>query len=347
MFSPEESLVRMASRVNPDAQAVAELRKQLGRSVDWPAVLKLAIPHGTLPLIARNLRCFAADQVPENLLRQTGVYAERIQLRYEQAKQELVEILRALRRWNIGAVPFKGPILDATLYRGAGVREFADMDLMVRRDELSRGVQALESRGYRLKARQQGRLGILSRKGDGLEFEREGRISVDLHWRFAPRGFDFRLDPESLRTDLQKLRIEEFDVPVYDPQGTLLILCGHQAKHRWRRLNWLCDMEAFLDTYYGQMDWSTTLQRARDTGCERIVLITLELTAILLGVLLPDMILARMEQEREARRLAQRLAPALLTSPSNARLLYLQMREGNPILVAGRYVASKVRQRLA
>jgi hypothetical protein len=307
-------------------------------------VLELAIPHGTLPLMARNLR---ETETPAHLLRQMALCANGIRTRSAKARKELGETLSKLRRRGVEAIPFKGLTLECTVYGGEALREFADIDLMVRPVQVGTAMEALQSLGYRLAARQHRRgLRLWLRRGDALEFVSEGRITIDLHWRFSNKSFDFHIDPESLRGDLETMRIGELQVSVYGPGSTLLILCGHQAKHRWRRLNWLCDIAALVETR-GQMDWSGALQKAREAECERMVLATLELTRILLDVTLPGVVVDRLEQERRARRLAQRLAPGILDSPPRRRRLYLEMRDGNPIMVAGRYLASKLRHRLA
>lgn len=347
MSSLAEQVVLTASRISLDARAAADLDKLLAEPVDWPDVLKLAIPHGTLPLLARNLRENAAEDIPASLLRQTNAHADRIQTRNQQAARELTDVLKSLRRAGIEAIPFKGPVLDATLYRGAGVREFADIDLMVRRDELAPATEAVRTLGYSLASRQiRQSVSALQRKDEALEFVRDDRLPIDLHCRFSNTGFEFSLDPESLRENLRTVRIGSLDVRVYDPESTLLILCAHQAKHRWRRLNWLCDIAAFLETYF-TLDWSATLKRARQIRCERILLTTLELARILLGAKVPPVVAERIGRERKARRLAELLSPSLLTAPPAARSLYIRMRDGHPIIAASRYAASKVRHRLA
>lgn len=341
MLSREARLVLTASRVRLDTTAIYDLDDLVRGPIDWPLVLQLAIPHGTLPLVARNLRTFAADSVPPGLLLQLERYTDRLRARNERAPVELLRILDELNRNGVAAIPFKGLILQATIYAGEPVREFADLDLMVRREHVAPAIEVMRSMGYGTDRQQlTRRLESFLRRGDALEFRREGCIAIDLHWCFSSAGFDFRLNPDAARGNLQTVSLGGHQISVYDARTMLMVLCAHQAKHRWRRLNWLCDIAALIDSCRG-LDWRAALDEARENGCERMVLTTVALSGLLLGANLPRAVVERLEQEGEARRLAAKLAGRIFEARKPARWLYIQMREGNRMKVAGRYLKSK------
>jgi hypothetical protein len=340
-MTPEARLVLLASRLAPNAAAMGELRELINAGVDWPAVLTLAIPHGTLPLMARS----AGDLVSPSLARQMSSYAYRIKARSEHAETQLLELLQIFAPRKITVVPFKGAVLQAAVYAGLPLREFADIDLMVKRADVPQAAEAMQASGYTL-ANNQRAIPDLMRQGDALEFTRDHSLPVDLHWCFSNRGFDFNLNPDALWQELQPVQIGGTSVPCYSPETTLLILCAHQAKHRWRRLNWICDIAAFTQTHYS-IDWGNALKRARDVRCERLVLATLGLAETLLGAALPDAVHARLAEDPGARALIDRLAPDILGGSHKTRGLYISMREGNRVAACGHYLASKLRFRLA
>ena len=238
-LSHDQELVLSASRVHCDDKALLTISAMLDRGpVDWPSVLQLAIPHGTLPLIARNLlmvqnlRLTACPGIPVDFLAQLTRYSDRIRNRNGRARLELVRVIEAMRRRNIEPIPFKGPALEGIVYPEPGLREYADMDVMVRRSELSAAIDTMLQLGYSLSARQQlDGMQLLIRQDEALEFVQEGMVSVDLHWCFCPKSFEFRLDPESLRRDCESAVMDGTKITVYSPENTLLMLCGHQAKH--------------------------------------------------------------------------------------------------------------------
>jgi hypothetical protein len=341
----EVRLILLASRLSLNATEARELRALVQAGVDWPAVLALAIPHGVLPLVARTLESNAADLLPASLAGQMSSYAERIRSRNEKAAAQLAEVLQAFAGLDIAAAPFKGAALQVAVYGGLPLREFADIDVMIRRVDVPRAVDAMRARGYALKQSQQARIQSVVRKGDALEFSRDGSLTVDLHSRFSNSSFDFDFDPDDLWQELRTVH-GGLTIPCYGPETTLLILCAHQARHRWRRLNWICDIAALIQTNRG-MDWGSALERAREFRCERIVLATVGLAETLLDPGLPDVVRSRLLEDRGACALAERLAPGILDGPRKTRWLYVRMREGNSIAGCGRYIASKLRFRLA
>lgn len=342
--SREVRIILVGSRLGIEADEARELRALLQGPVDWAALLALAIPHGVLPLIFLSLRTVASDLVPASLLSQLGTHAERIRVRNERALAELASILESLRHAGIEGIPFKGPVLQQTIYRGLPVREFFDLDLLVPREQAIAAAEVMQANGYRLSKRQEhGGLRALLRNGDEAEFQRDGRMSVDLHWRFSNLAFDFPLDPGTLHSELESVEISGCLARTYRPDVALLILCAHQANHRWRRLNWLCDLDALLENRGDAIHWPAVLKTARVLRSERILLTTLRLTESLLGARLPRSVDDRLRVDRRASKLADSLAPAILKGHGRRRWLYVQMREGNRLGVCGRYLASKVR----
>jgi hypothetical protein len=348
MLSVEARLILIASRVSLDENAARELKALLSKPIDWPLVLRLAIPHGTLPLMARNLGEVASEQMPGDLLQQMTRYVDRLRARNERARADLIAVLTQLRQRGVEAVPFKGSILEDTIYRASAVREFADIDIMVKREKVAASIEGLHSMGYRLDPRQARRgLDHWLKRDEALEYTKAGFFTIDLHWRFSNKGFELLIHP-ALSEPMETVLIGGTEVSVYGPLATLMILCGHQARHQWRRLNWLCDIAAFVETCV-YFDWDLALINARECRCERIVLTTLALSETLLGVCLPLAVIRRLDEEQRARTLARRLAPDILGSlpRRRRRRLFLQMREGNPVGVLGRYVSSKIAHRAA
>ena len=66
----------------------------------------------------------------------------------------------------------------------------------------------------------------------------------------------------------------------------LLFLALHAARHRWRLLKWLVDIDAFC--VRGGMDWAVVLDTARRFGWETALRVSLAACETLFGTPLPD-----------------------------------------------------------
>jgi Uncharacterised nucleotidyltransferase len=62
---------------------------------------------------------------------------------------ELLKLLALFETHSISAVPFKGPILAASVYGNLSLRQFGDLDIFVHKEDIARAARLLVSQGYR------------------------------------------------------------------------------------------------------------------------------------------------------------------------------------------------------
>jgi hypothetical protein len=215
---------------------------------------------------------------------------------------------RTRRRFSeagIAAVPYKGPILAALLYHDVGLREFSDIDVLVKPEEVPRAREMLLASGYEpefaLSPSQERKL-LASRAGYFLRFDRvkrAGRIVLELHWRIPA---SFSLD-DSFWDRLRPARLLDAEVHHFSPEDLLLILCMHGFKHGWSHLKWLCDVHELL--HDASLDCEQAIERAKRAGGLRIVLVGCALARTLLDAPLPPLIDAQIQKDGVARSLAE------------------------------------------
>ena len=190
---------------------------------------------------------------------------------------------------GIEAVPYKGPVLAACMYGNLALRQFVDLDIIVRRRDVFRASDVLQSVGYRpnfplTRAQEAGYL----RSRYAVELERDdGYFAVELHWEVAPRYFAFPLDTERLWARLDQVSMYDTTVRTLAPEDLLLMLCAHGAKHLWEKLGWICDIAELVRTHRG-MDWDRVAAQARELRSERILGLGLLLASDLLGADVPS-----------------------------------------------------------
>ena len=145
---PEAELLLACARLRLSPAEAARVCDLLEADLDWDYLLQAASRHGVLPLLHRHLSGAAPDLVPAAAV---AVLREEV---HENAAwnllltSELTKILALLEGQGIPAVPFKGPALAAFVYGGISLRQFVDLDLFLRREDLPFTKRRLVPRGY-------------------------------------------------------------------------------------------------------------------------------------------------------------------------------------------------------
>ncbi len=218
---------------------------------EWAALLPLALAHGVGPLLFANLRERVLPVQARDQLRH--VYLSN-SFRNEKLLAEQQRILAAFAQHSISAWPLKGPHLSQKLYGDPAVRQVADLDLLIRPQDLAACDELLHSLGY---ARQvQGDIASLRDAGE-LVYLRSAphaagkmTFAVDLQQRVLPYG---RRDALADRIRAQGLT----------PENLLLLLCVNQIAHRFARLKFLLDVAACLRQLPAEFDWKSFTDAAQ------------------------------------------------------------------------------------
>ena len=330
--APEWRLLCLSASPTPQYTGIEELAS---RGVDWMHLSALAGIHGVRPLLYRALSTTARDVVPESALQRLAADSRAIASRNLMMTGELLRLMDLFAEEDIEIVPFKGPLLSATAYGDVSLREFVDLDLLVRREQALLARSVLRKEGYRdglsLSPRQNSRY-VATQNEFPLESERG--LSVEIQWAFAPRYFAMRLEPERLLSDLRVSRIGGRRLPSLSPENLLLTLCVHGAKHLWGRLAWVADLAHVIETSPG-IGWSRLHDRANAIGCRRLVLTGLSLTTELFDTVLPSRFERAIASDEHVQALSRKLRQRIQTQGNHEsghsemplHLLHLQMRE--------------------
>jgi hypothetical protein len=286
---PEIELLLCCARSRPTPETAARADALLRASLDWDYFLSLALRHGVMPLVYRRLTDSFRTTVPAERLRE---FKERYRTNAAHSlflAGELIRILDSLGRAGVEAIPYKGPALAVEVYGDIALRQFLDLDIIVRPRDVSKATDVLKQAGFEphfaLKdAREEEAFIRLSyvqlfrRAADG--------VAVELHWGVAPRFFNFAFPIERLWDDDSRLRLAGGEVRAIAPESLLLLLCVHGNKDLWARLEWVCGIDALLSRET-KLDWQAITAEAERLGAIRILLLGLFLSNRLLGTSLP------------------------------------------------------------
>jgi len=264
---------------------------------DWTRFIALAEHHRVVPLVYRRLTSYA-DQLPGGDVTVLRSIYEENALRALQFTGELVRILKHLEAEGIRAIAYKGPALAQVLYGGVTARQFSDLDILVRPEDVRNAKAALAELGYKSTIELSARLeqAYIS-SGCGYAFDGWlGPHFLDLQWRIVPRFYAVNLDVASFFERAERVTLGGHSFSTLGVDDLLVVLCVHAAKHLWVQLSWLCDIAELASS--ARIDWDSIWQRSRQLGLQRTVAINVLLAHDLLGLPLPLPVESWSKQDR-------------------------------------------------
>jgi hypothetical protein len=299
------------ARTRPHAARLSEL---LQPPIDWPALLSLAEHHGVLTLLAvrlRDLRTAAPPEIRETLRE----WQRRQTVSTLSLTAEMFRLLEHFAGSGIVTLVTKGPTLSVRCYGEPGMRQYGDLDLIVRDADMRRITEAMIALGYAAKVPLSA---IQASKFPGeYAFHKPAtELLVEFHtertFRYHPR----RLPIETLFARCASVMIDARAVPALSIEDELVLICIHGAKHFWERLMWIADVAALISK--NAVDWDRAVAAAREVGAERILRLGLRLAMDVAGAPVPDQVALQIRVDSVVARLAAQIAKRLATDESSA-----------------------------
>jgi Uncharacterised nucleotidyltransferase len=312
--SAEMELLLCCARTRTNPEMSRRIREAARKEIDWFQFIRLALLHDTLSLIYWNLHRICPDIVPGGVLEPLRARHEAEALDGRLLAKELVVILGLLDSHGIQAVPFKGPALAVKLYGDLSLRGFGDLDIMVCERDVVRARGLLIDRGYAPASVDTGELNqFLHERHEFLLYRGDGKVRLDVHWRFTNRAACLAGDPERFLENLETISVVGEEVQSLRLETYLLVLSMHAAKHRWVQLKFICDIAEILAV--PDLDWCCVLEEADDLGLKRALGTGLLLAQGLLGAPLPPKLAQSLKIDRTAKALAAQACTHLFAEP--------------------------------
>lgn len=325
-------MLLLLMRPAANGETARGVRSLLRQPWDWRHLIELADRHRVMPVLYNRLAAFA-DEVP-------GLPAAELRRRFRTISLanlaltgKLLKLLALLRERDIPALAYKGPALAQSAYGDISLRQFTDLDILVRKRDIHRVKELLLANGCRpawsLTPTQE--VAVLRHYYEYPFLCDDAKLLVEIHWEFAERFFSFEFDLDRIWARAEAVEIQGRTVETLSSEDSLLVLCAHGSKHFWERLSWVCDVAQTVSRR--ELDWGTLIERAAALGLQRMLWLGLLLASDLLGAQLPAEVGRKIRSEPRIRELAGRVRRGLFQNadaePGALRtaLLQLGMRE--------------------
>ena len=314
--SPEKQLLVYCAHTQLDSSLAQEIAQLLECDLDFDYVLDQAEENSISPLVGRQLQAVATNALPAAAAERLKNTCRANTIRCLFLSAELIKILELFHSHGIDGIPYKGPVLAVQAYGDLTLREFEDLDIVLRQSDLPKAHELMLGLGYRAKFDW-----ILSPDaaastvpGEYNYRDEERRVMVELHTELTLRHFPKPPDLNELSQRLAPVNLNEREVRTFSVEDGLSILCIHGAKDFWERVSWIADISELLRRYTN-LDWNVAMQRAKSLNAERMLHVGLSLAVGLLDAPVPDEIRHRVQADRVAMDVASEITSRLMSRP--------------------------------
>jgi Uncharacterised nucleotidyltransferase len=311
-IKPEIEILLCCARRTLSPVDLARLKRIAGGPIDWPLLFQLATENGLLPLLCEYLLQNSAI-VPSETIMQFRDANRQNALRALFLTAELLRITESLRRRQIPALPYKGPVLGQLAYANPSLRQFDDLDIVVPQRFMLQVYEEMGTLGYEAKFAHERFLTAPSKDipGEYVFLHKINGAMVEFHTESTLRHFPRPPDIEEMALRSTTVSLNGSEVSTFALADTVLMLCVHGAKDFWSRLIWVADVAALVERLT-DADWERLLIEAKKYDAERMVLLGLWLASAIFESKLPVGILQDIEEDAVAARIGRELRAQLL-----------------------------------
>lgn len=233
---------------------------------DWDEVIKQSIRHRVASLLYNRLR--TNTHIPAEVVqRLRAIYLQNV-VRNTQLYNELSRVLKALKSEDIPIIVLKGAVLAEIIYQNIGLRPMADVDLLVKSNDMWKIDEVLSRLKY---------------KSDIATLYSKRHIKWSRHREYTNKGVEFETHPRLYElpnlnawVNVSSEKIASVDTFILGSGDFLLHLCLHLDTHLFRTgdiqlLSSWCDIAKILKHYRKELDWDYVIRTAKEHRVEESV----------------------------------------------------------------------------
>ena len=200
--------------------------------------------------------------------------------------------MKLLKENQIEALAFKGPALSQMAYGDITLRQYVDLDVLVKKEDIDKIDTLLKDRGYqhiwKLTAEQE-KIWRKCNHDLGLYHPKNG-VHFEMHWSLLDEDYPMQIDLDSIWENPQTIKINTQEIQTFPTEELLLYLCIHGSKHLWERIEWIKDIDLLIRKkgINGEdIDWEKVVKQAENSGFETMIYLGLSLAKQLFETPLP------------------------------------------------------------
>jgi hypothetical protein len=272
---------------------------------EWERLAVLAGEEGMQSLVLKHMA--ASDLLPvmpEHVSKSLLAAYSGAWIRNRRLRGQLARIIQTLGACGIEVMPVKGVVLAERCYGELALRPITDLDLLMHPTDVPEIGRILVGLGYKALYGEDNPHDFYGLVYHTVAYYGGDNELIELHWELANLpAYLPRLRAYDLWRRAQPIQFAGQSVLALESGDELRYLCFHYAaQHHTARLIWLVDIAELVRTLPEEWDWKTFVDQTITAGLAAPVAVALERAQSLLGLRLPDGIMADLWRAAATRR---------------------------------------------
>lgn len=288
------------------------------QNVDWVELFAGVCRNGLLGLVYRRQKA-DPGQLPAEFETAVADTCRLNLLQMAMKRRRVALVLQEMRDAGLNFLLVKGPAVAATVYPEPNLRDFNDLDIVVRERDWNRTHRLLLKLGFFQWDEKAGKVTgqaepppklspqmvtyELTYLNPGLE------LSIEVHFDDLLNAGLASRDVEGFWQRTRWIEIEGVPVRVLSAEDQLVHLCAHLHYHGYTRLNALTDIALMVRDHGDSLDWARVLEIVRVEEVQVGMFATLQFMSDLLNVAAPPEVMAQLRPDAFRRWWHRRLLP--------------------------------------
>ena len=263
-------------------------------------IISMSARHGILPLIYKTLKKLLEDHpdTSSSLLNELKVQYLHIAQKNILMSAELLGIMKLFKENGIKALAFKGPTLSEMAYGDITLRQYGDLDILIKKEEIKKVEALCISMGYLpyYELTEVQKEVWYTYTKDMVFYHPQKQNIIEIHWLLLDTDFPIQIDLNRIWEQINTISLNKHPVDTFSSDSLLLYLCIHCSKHLGERIIWIKDIDQMIRTQ--NLNWESIMIEVQHNNLHSMFFLGLYLSQNLFDTPLPKQIEEALKNEK-------------------------------------------------
>jgi len=276
-LTPEEKLILSCIKIHPGPSELEKINNLIPLIQDWEYLTATIIDRGIAPLFYKKLPLLTnSSQIPEAVRTKLQQAWYKTFSRSTVLYEHFRKIAEAFTSQNIQVIALKGIYLSEWLYQDIGLRQFSDIDLLLKEEDAANCLIILEGLGYIPYKIELSSFVLSQFAKDIVHYppRMKDGVSIELHIKLHSKNQSYNVLIPTLWANAIPATINGILVLALNNRDLLIHLCLHLDKHfRVGHVQFTCfnDITNLLERDADILNWEKLTETCRLYHCEETV----------------------------------------------------------------------------